>query len=102
MVVGIAVGRRALDVVVILLADVKLAPDNRLDARFVRGIHKMHCAKNIAVIGHGDRRHAQLLDAFNQFFDVAGAVEQGVIGMQMQVYEFRHGSLVAVSQIPGS
>ena len=33
VVVGVALGRRALDVVVVLLADVKLAADDRLDAR---------------------------------------------------------------------
>jgi ketol-acid reductoisomerase len=47
----------------------------------------MHCAKNIAVIGHGDRGHAQLVDALDKFFNVASAVEQRIIAMQMQVDE---------------
>jgi len=47
----------------------------------------MHRTKNIAVIGHGHGGHAKLMDALDQFLDVAGAVEQRVVAMQMQVDE---------------
>jgi hypothetical protein len=47
----------------------------------------MHRAKNVAVIGHGDRRHAKFVDPVNKFLDVASAIEQGVIAMQMEVDE---------------
>jgi hypothetical protein len=47
----------------------------------------MHCAKDIAVVGHGNRGHAQLVDAVDKFFNVASAVEQRIIAMQMQVDE---------------
>jgi hypothetical protein len=47
----------------------------------------MHRAKNIAVVGHGHGGHAELMNALDQFLDVASAVEQRVIAMQMQVDE---------------
>ena len=53
----------------------------------MRGIYEMHRAKNIAVVGHGHRRHAKFLDPIDEFLDVASTVEQGVIAMQMQVDE---------------
>ena len=92
VVVGVAVGRRALDVVVVLLADVKLAADDRLDSGLVRRIHEVDRAEDVAVVGHGDRGHAQLFHALDKLFHVAGAVEHGVVGMEMQVNELGHGS----------
>jgi hypothetical protein len=56
----------------------------------IRGVHKMHCAKDISVIGHGHGGHTQLLHAVAELFDVAGAVQQGVVGMQVQVDELGH------------
>jgi ketol-acid reductoisomerase len=47
----------------------------------------MHRAKNIAVVGHGHRGHAELVDALDEFLNVASAVEQRIIAMQMQVDE---------------
>jgi len=92
MVVGVAVGRGAFDVVIVFFADVELAADDGLDSLFVGGIDEMHGAENISVIGHGDGWHAKLLHALAEFFDVAGAVEQRVIGMEVQVYELGHGA----------
>ena len=74
---------------VVLLADVELATQDRLDARFFGGVDERHRAEDVAVIGHGDRRHLQFFDAFDQALDLAGAVEHGVIGVQMQMDEFR-------------
>jgi len=74
MVVGIAFRRGSLDVVVVFLADVKLAAHDRLHAILVRRIDEMHCAKDIAVVGHGNRRHALLLHVFAELLYVAGAV----------------------------
>ena len=88
VVVGIALGRRA---VVVFLANVKLATDDRLNVKFVRGVDEMHRAKNISVVGHGNRGHAQLFHALAKLFDIAGAIKQGVVGMQVQVDELGHG-----------
>ncbi len=75
MVVGIALWRRPLDVVIIFLAHVELASDNRLYALVVCRIHKVHRSKDVSVVGHGDGRHAQLFYALAKLFNVAGAVE---------------------------
>ena len=90
MIVGIAIGRSPRYPVVVLLADIKLAADNRLDARGFGGIDEMHRAKNIAVVGHSHGRHAKLFGAITELLDVAGAVEHGIVSMKMKVYELRH------------
>jgi hypothetical protein len=56
----------------------------------VRGIYKVHRAKNVAVVGHGHGGHAEFMDALNEFLDVASAVKQRIIAMQMQVDELGH------------
>jgi len=91
VVVGVAFGRRALDVVVIFLADIQFAADDRLYAMLVSRIHEVHRAKNVAVVGHRHRGHAQFLHALAEFFDVTGAVQQGIVGVQVQVDELGHG-----------
>src|SRR5580700_2587293 len=50
----------------------------------------MHGAKDISVVSHGHGRHAHFFHTLAKFFDVAGAIQQGVIGMQVQVDELGH------------
>src|SRR6266568_4227156 len=90
VVVCIAVRRRALNAMIVLLADVKLAADDWLNSGGFSGVHKMHRAKNIAVVSHGHGRHAQLFDAMAELFDVASAVEHRIVSMKMKVDELRH------------
>ena len=90
MVVGVSVGRSPLNVVVVFLADIEFATDNWLYAGLVGRVHEMHGTKNIAVVGHGNRGHAQLFHPVDKFFHVAGAVEHRIIGMEMQVNELGH------------
>src|SRR5438477_4666080 len=87
VVVGVAIWRRALNAMVVLLADVKLTADDWLNSGDFSGVHKMHCAKNIAVVSHGHGRHAQLFDAMAELFDVASAVEHRIVSMAMKVNE---------------
>jgi len=87
VVISVAVGWSASDDVVVFFADVEFAAHDRFHSDLVRGIYKMHRAKNVAVIGHGDRRHAKFMNPVNKFLDVASAIEQGVIAMQMEVDE---------------
>src|SRR5438128_12475492 len=94
MVIGIAVWRRALDAVIVFLADVELAANDWLDSRGFGGIHKMHRAKNIAVVGHGHGRHAQLLHVLAKLLDVTSAVEHRVVSMKMKVNELRHSDWI--------
>jgi hypothetical protein len=88
MVVGIAFGRRAM---VILLADIEFAADDGLYTSVLSRVYEVDCAKNIAVVGHGHSRHAQLFYPLTKFFDITGAVKQRVIGVQVQVNELGHG-----------
>ncbi len=91
MVVSIAVGRSAFDVVIVLLADVELAADDRLDPGLLGRIHEMHGAKDIAVIGHGNRGHAQFFGALAEFVHIAGAVEHRIVSVEMKMDELGHG-----------
>ena len=92
MVVGIAFRRSALDVVIVFLADVKFAADDGLDVILVRRVYEVHSAEDIPVVGHGHGGHAKFFNALTKFFDVAGAVQQGIIGMEVQVDELGHRS----------
>jgi hypothetical protein len=77
--------------VVVFLADVKFASNNRFHALLVRRIHEVDRAKNVAVVGHGHGRHTQLAYMLAELFDVTSAIEQGIVSMQMQVDELGHG-----------
>jgi len=83
VIVGVAFRRRSPDVVVIFLADVQLAANDRLHAFFVSSIYKVHCYKDVAVIGHRDRSHAQFLHPLHQFLDVTRPIEHVVVGVEM-------------------
>jgi len=90
VVVGIAIGRSALYVVIVLLADVKLAAHDRLYPILMRMSDELDRAKNIAVVGHRHSRHAKLVHMLAKSLDIAGAIQQRVVGMQMQVDELGH------------
>ena len=75
---------------VFLLADVKLAAQNRLDAPLLRRLKKMNRAINIAVIGNRNRLLADVGNVVDQLFDVAGAVQKRIIRMQMKMSKFGH------------
>src|SRR5215472_2862267 len=92
MIVGVTLGWRALNVVVFFLAHVEFAADDRLHARVLGCVDKMHGAENVAVIGHGHGRHAEFFHALDEFLDVASSVKHRIVGVEMQVYELRHGS----------
>jgi hypothetical protein len=93
MVVRVALGRRALDVVIVFLTDVEFATDDGLDAILIRGSDEFDGSKNISVVGHGHGGHAHFFYALAKFFDIAGAIQKGVIGMQVQVDELGHRKL---------
>src|SRR5215471_12440201 len=76
---------------IVLLADVELAADDRLDSLLLRGIYKMDRAIDVAMVGHGHGLLPDLAHTRHQLLDVAGAVEERVIGMQMEMDEFGHG-----------
>ena len=76
---------------ILRLAHVELAPQDRLDALFLGRVEKVHRSIDISVVRHGDGLLPQRRHAIDELVDVAGAIEQRVFGVQMQVGEFRHG-----------
>ena len=67
--------------------DVDLAPQDRLDAPLARLVMKRDRGKQIAMLGHRQRRHLQLRRAVQQLPDAARAVEQRELRVQVQVDE---------------
>ena len=51
----------------------------------------MHCAVDVAVVGDGYGFLSDAVDVGYQLFDIAGAIEEGVVGMQMQMGKFSRG-----------
>ena len=88
---GVASIPRRLRAMVLRLAHVELAAQDRLHALFLGRIEKVHRAVDVPVVRHGHGLLPQRRHAIRQLIDVAGAVQQRVFGMQMQVGEFSHG-----------
>ena len=70
--------------------DVDLAAEDRVDPALARLVVEDDRREHVAVLGDRHRRHLQLDRLVEQFFDPAGAVEQRVLGVQMQVDEVGH------------
>ena len=62
---------------------VDLATDNRFDANSLAGFVVFDGPKEIAVIGNGERRHAQLRRLLGHLTDMATPVEQTILAMTM-------------------
>ena len=97
VVVSVSFGRRALDVVVGLLANVKLTAHNRLNSCVFGGVDKVDRAEDISVIRHGNGRHAKLFRPLAEFFHVARAIKHGIVGMEVQVDELGHEPVESIA-----
>jgi hypothetical protein len=62
------------------------------------GVDEVDRAEDVSVIGHGHGGHAQLLHALAELFDVTGAIKKGIVGVQVQVDELRHGYAASLTQ----
>ena len=62
-------------------------PDDGFDPVGFGGVEEFDHPKHRAVVGDGDRGHAHLFDALRQLLDVREAVEQGVVGVDVEVGE---------------
>jgi len=65
--------------------DVHLATDQRLDTRFFAFKIKLDCAEHITMVGNCHRRHVLRFGFGDQVFQADGAVQQRVLGMQVQM-----------------
>jgi len=72
-----------------LLCDVDFASDYGMDAVLLGFVVKLDCAEQISVVGHGHGGHLLLLRLGHQLRDLAGSIEQRVVGMAMQMNEGR-------------
>ena len=68
-----------------VVADVDLAADERLDARLRGLLVELDRARERAVIGEPDGRHLELGGTSRQSGDTARAVEDRVLGVDVQV-----------------
>jgi hypothetical protein len=73
--------------------DVNFAADDGLDALAPRFLPKIHRAVHRAVIRDGERGQLQFVRLLDEFVQTAGAIEQGILGVQMQMdkVSVRHG-----------
>ena len=72
---------------------VGLAADNRLHAMFVSFLVKLNSPEHVAMIGHGDGRHAKRTDLFKQGIKLICAVEETILRMEVEMNELRGHSL---------
>ena len=71
---------------------VAFAADDRLDAGLFGSLIKLDRAEHGPVVGHCHGRHTLFLHVVHQTRDAAGAVQQAVFGMQMQMGEWHSGA----------
>ena len=71
---------------------VDLGPDDGRDALLAALLVEGKGAEHVAVIGQGEGGHAEALRLGHERVDGGGAVEEGEIGMAMQMRERRHVS----------
>ncbi len=90
-VVVLVVGR--VGAMVLRLAHVELASQDRLDPLRLGRIEKVNRPVDVPVVRHRNRLLPQRRDAINELVNVASPVQQRVFRMKMQVSKFSHGLL---------
>ncbi len=71
----------------LFLADVELAAEDGLEVLLLHGVEEVDGAVDVAVVGDGGGGLADLGEVLGELVDVAGAVEEGVVGVEMEVRE---------------
>ena len=69
--------------------DIHLAADDGFDALFARGLVKINRAVEHAVVGDGERGEFQFMGLVHQPVQPAGAIEQRILGVQMEMNKVR-------------
>jgi hypothetical protein len=86
-VVVLAVGVGVLAEVGLFLADVELAAEDGLEVLLVHGVEEVDGAVDVAVVGDGGGGLADFGEVLGELVDVAGTVEERVVGVEMEVRE---------------
>ena len=82
------------------VVQIGLHPDDGFDPLFAHRVVEVDGPEHVAVVGHGHRIHPELFDLFGQGFDLVGPVQEGILGMQMEMGEsgsVGHGYLYILS-----
>ena len=78
-------------------SDVRLDADDRLNPVLLCRLHKLHRAVEGAVVGEGDGVHPEALRLLHQRLQVAHAVEQAELAVDVEVRKVRLGAHVGQS-----
>ena len=74
---------------VIALGDVHFAADDGVDVFGFGGVVELDGSEEVAVVGHGDGGHFQVGGDVHHLGDFAGSIEEGVIGVAVEMDEGR-------------
>lgn len=88
-------------ILVILLGDVEFAADDGVDAFGLGGVVELDGSEEVAMVGHGDGGHLLFGDDVHHLGDFTGSVEEGVIGMAVEMDEGRVGHRGCARGAPG-
>src|ERR1017187_10227558 len=69
--------------------DINLATDDGLDALLARGLVKINDPVHRAVVGDGQRGEFQFMRLLDELVHAAGAIEQRILGVQMEMNKVR-------------
>ena len=82
--------------------DVGLDAEDRVDARVLGRFVELQRTVQIAVVGQGQGVHAQLFGPLQEAGDFAGAVQEAIVAMAMQMGErLGHGHFLASNRANG-
>ena len=74
-----------------LCDDVKLRPDNRLDAFLLRFLVEFNRSRHNAVVGERNSRHVMLKSSIQQRLNSCRSIEQAIVSVVMKMNKLRHG-----------
>src|ERR1700722_3181836 len=72
---------------IVVLADIELTPENRLDSLLLHCVKEVHSAIDISMVGHRSRGLANFAQMPGELIYITRAIEKGVISMKMKVGE---------------
>ena len=75
-------------VLLVIVDQVNLAPDERLDSGLLASPIEINRPKEVTVVRHGQGWHVQLLTALHVAIDPGAAIQQRIVCMTMQMDEW--------------